>query len=166
MFHRSTYITRIYVHIWHARKTLQTCTFLINLNDPSRRPSAYVCAQKVQRTMYISYVSLTGLDNDTEEWEKLSENEEASEPSVDDKDDTILRKDGTPTQTKEEMRKSRKRGCGTTARMKTRLAGGQPADPKEWPWMVALLRRGSIQYCGGVLITDRHVLTAAHCVYR
>ncbi|XP_020295935.1 proclotting enzyme-like isoform X2 [Pseudomyrmex gracilis] len=110
---------------------------------------------------------IASLDNNTEEWEKMSENDEASEPSADDKDDTILRKDGTSTQTKkEETRKSQKRGCGMTARMKTRVAGGQPADPKEWPWMVALLRRGSIQYCGGVLITDRHVLTAAHCVYR
>jgi len=53
-----------------------------------------------------------------------------------------------------------------TTKMKLRIAGGQPADPKEWPWMAALLREGTIQYCGGVLITDRHVLTAAHCVYK
>lgn len=56
------------------------------------------------------------------------------------------------------------RGCGTTLKSRGRLAGGRPADPTEWPWMVALLREDKSQYCGGVLITDRHVLTAAHCV--
>jgi len=45
-----------------------------------------------------------------------------------------------------------------------RIVGGQKTDPQEWPWMAALLRDGSDQYCGGVLITNAHVLTAAHCV--
>ncbi|XP_008559036.1 proclotting enzyme isoform X1 [Microplitis demolitor] len=57
------------------------------------------------------------------------------------------------------------RGCGMSSKGWTRVVGGQPADPKEWPWMVALIRRDSDQYCGGVLVTDRHVLTAAHCLY-
>ncbi|XP_015592174.1 proclotting enzyme isoform X2 [Cephus cinctus] len=58
------------------------------------------------------------------------------------------------------------RGCGVSTKSRTRIVGGRPADPKEWPWMVALLRKDASHYCGGVLITDRHVLTAAHCVYR
>ncbi|KAL7629903.1 UNVERIFIED_CONTAM: hypothetical protein RMT77_019978, partial [Armadillidium vulgare] len=45
-----------------------------------------------------------------------------------------------------------------------RIVGGKPADPKDWPWMAAILRKSGSQFCGGVLITDRHVLTAAHCV--
>ncbi|KAI4498839.1 hypothetical protein M0802_006014 [Mischocyttarus mexicanus] len=56
------------------------------------------------------------------------------------------------------------RGCGTNIKSGTRIVGGRPADPREWPWMAALLRKDAVQYCGGVLITDRHVLTAAHCV--
>ncbi|XP_076296054.1 proclotting enzyme [Lasioglossum baleicum] len=58
------------------------------------------------------------------------------------------------------------RGCGMSTKFRGRLVGGQPADPGEWPWMAALLRKRESRYCGGVLVTDRHVLTAAHCVHR
>lgn len=112
--------------------------------------------------------AIANLDDDKEEWDEAQGNEDENGPPADKTvhaGDTELRKDATSDE--QEMRESRKpRGCGTTTRTKTRIAGGQPADPKEWPWMVALLRQGAIQYCGGVLITDRHVLTAAHCVYR
>lgn len=118
--------------------------------------------------MYFKiFAFLAGLDDDVEEWDETHGNEDEN-GSSDDKathGDANLRKDAMSA--KQETRKPRRsRGCGTTTRTKTRIAGGQPADPKEWPWMAALLRQGAIQYCGGVLITDRHVLTAAHCVYR
>lgn len=44
-----------------------------------------------------------------------------------------------------------------------RIVGGQNADLGEWPWIAALFNTGR-QFCGGSLIDDRHILTAAHCV--
>lgn len=49
----------------------------------------------------------------------------------------------------------------------TKIVGGVDADPKKWHWMVALIKlRNNEKYCGGVLISDQHVLTAAHCLRR
>jgi secreted trypsin-like serine protease len=49
----------------------------------------------------------------------------------------------------------------------TRVLGGQPAADGSWPWQVALILADKApfegQFCGGSLITDRWVLTAAHC---
>ena len=57
------------------------------------------------------------------------------------------------------------RGCGLSTRDQSRVTGGRPTSSKEWPWVAAILINGE-QVCGGVLITDRHILTAAHCVHR
>lgn len=46
----------------------------------------------------------------------------------------------------------------------SRIVGGYPASPNQFPHQVALLRSGSLT-CGGSLITDKWVLTAAHCIY-
>ena len=49
-----------------------------------------------------------------------------------------------------------------------RIVGGQEADPGEWPWQVALVKKGpnlyNNQFCGGMLIAANWVVTAAHCV--
>ncbi|XP_047471300.1 venom protease-like [Penaeus chinensis] len=47
-----------------------------------------------------------------------------------------------------------------------RIVGGVPAREAEFPWVVAVMRTGANpnQYCGGALISNRHVLTAAHCL--
>ncbi|XP_045110865.1 trypsin-1-like, partial [Portunus trituberculatus] len=48
-----------------------------------------------------------------------------------------------------------------------RIVGGFEVSPKnKYPWMVGLRITGDIVYgCGGSIITDRHVLTAAHCFF-
>jgi hypothetical protein len=60
------------------------------------------------------------------------------------------------------------RGCGVATKKFPKITGGRPADPQEYPWMAALIssRKATEAFCGGALITDRHVLSAAHCSNR
>ena len=43
-----------------------------------------------------------------------------------------------------------------------RIVGGFEAEEHQWPWIVALFI-DDMWFCGGALITDDFVLTAAHC---
>lgn len=45
----------------------------------------------------------------------------------------------------------------------SRIIGGDEAGFNEFPWIVKLIYFKRF-YCGGMVINDRYVLSAAHCV--
>lgn len=48
----------------------------------------------------------------------------------------------------------------------SRVVGGTEVAPHAYPWMAGIVNSGRLRpYCGGSLINDRYVLTAAHCVF-
>ena len=47
----------------------------------------------------------------------------------------------------------------------TRIVGGEAVQVNEFPWQVGIVTKGSsFVWCGGSLISNRWVLTAAHCM--
>ncbi|CAK1546026.1 unnamed protein product [Leptosia nina] len=46
-----------------------------------------------------------------------------------------------------------------------RVVGGKPSQPAAWPWVVALYRDGQF-HCGGVIINQNWIMSAAHCVHK
>ncbi|XP_040067978.1 enteropeptidase-like [Ixodes scapularis] len=44
-----------------------------------------------------------------------------------------------------------------------RIINGTNATPGHWPWMVGLYTKEDQFHCGGVLLSNQYVLTAAHC---
>ncbi|KAG8283301.1 serine-type endopeptidase activity protein [Homalodisca vitripennis] len=58
--------------------------------------------------------------------------------------------------------------CGLSRANGRRVVNGYPAELGTWPWMAALgyrsYRKTFVLDCGGSLVSDRYVVTAAHCV--
>lgn len=52
-------------------------------------------------------------------------------------------------------------GCGVASATAKKVRGGTDSVKGLWPWMAFLIVKD--MECGGVLISDQHILTAAHC---
>lgn len=55
--------------------------------------------------------------------------------------------------------------CGRSYIRGTRVIAGQNAVRGSWPWQILMLFNGS-PGCGGAIISNRWIVTAAHCIYR
>ncbi|KAK0098621.1 hypothetical protein PV326_005954 [Microctonus aethiopoides] len=55
-------------------------------------------------------------------------------------------------------------GIRTQTTSQARIVGGGSSTAGSWPWQVALYKEGDYQ-CGGALISDKYILSAAHCFY-
>lgn len=53
--------------------------------------------------------------------------------------------------------------CGVASQ--ARITGGNSATPGQWPWQVSILYDGN-HVCGGSLVSEQWVLSAAHCFPR
>ena len=53
--------------------------------------------------------------------------------------------------------------CECGLENKQRIVGGAETEENAYPWITAITRKDGRIFCGGVLINDQWVLTAAHC---
>lgn len=58
--------------------------------------------------------------------------------------------------------------CGVPSKSVGLIVNGKDFNRGKWPWMAALMLRfenGNKFFCGGVLVSKKKVLTAAHCIH-
>ncbi|XP_077333482.1 plasma kallikrein [Lithobates pipiens] len=60
-------------------------------------------------------------------------------------------------------------GCGQPADVQNRIVGGKSSSVGEWPWQVSMHIKldpsNSRHVCGGSIISNQWIVTAAHCVH-
>ncbi|KAJ8672486.1 hypothetical protein QAD02_003745 [Eretmocerus hayati] len=98
---------------------------------------------------------------------QLKNQEPNDQPSNDNQRGTT--ESGRPSQYSAPTRPLYPPYCGSATQLFNRVVGGQAATPGAWPWIANLgymvSRNQAAFRCGGALISSRHILTAAHCVY-